>query len=503
MSRTRAFQRAALPSIPAGRRRRLGLALAAGLAFGLPAVASADVVQAPAASTFRDSVGVEMHSTFTGYAYANDPVSVLALRLKYLGIGHVREFACLDTEANCVAPRTRVGQLASALAPNRLSPGAPGLKFDYGVTPEIHQVPARADRDAYIQRAFDALVSPPLAGTVESIEQNNEPDLEKSTTWAQTVVGDDATIHRLLAMPKYASLAAVPLLTPPLGRPTATPTLVAAGWNASQGEVPNFHPYGPAWGGPENGPQVACATGLVALDCVKTLSTNGGAPIATESGYSTAGYFYTGQSWVSEKAQGIYEPRILLENFALGIKRTYLYELLDLKPDYSSVTNGWGLYRSMYIGGQLRGSVAKPAGNAIHRLQTRIGDLGAAAAPGSLDLSITGADGTAVPSSTVRRVLLRRADGSYALALWQPKSVFDNTMWQQHDLAVADLPITVKLNSSVAGGWSETTFRPSVDASATQSSGSVFTVPVGADVTLIDLRGSGAGTIPGGDVTLR
>ena len=51
---------------------------------------------------------------------------------------------------------------------------------------------------------------------------------------------------------------------------------------------------------------------------------------------------------VSERAAGIYVPRLLLENFREGIARTYIYELVDMSrdPDREKGFAGFGLLRS-------------------------------------------------------------------------------------------------------------------------------------------------------------
>jgi hypothetical protein len=470
--------------------------------MALPAGASAEIVTANPASLYRDSVGVQTHFTFTGYAYDRESIDYIGSMLKTLGVRHVRDNVCLTTDEACVRPRQRMAALRTALGP-----GMPDVKFMISVANEVGTHPERAQRDADITRGLTALTQPPLAGLVDGIEPSNEPDLQNRADWASTVVGDDATINRLLKTPAMASLRKLPRLTPPMGTAGSTNTLLSAFWNAWQNQVPNFHPYPPAWGGPENGLDVPCGAKtsvLTALDCVRKLALNLNAPIATESGYSTAGYAPS-PAWISEAAENVYMPRLLLDNFARGVARTYLYELIDLQPDKFSSTNGFGLWHARYSGTNVVAGGPKPAATAISRLAARIGDLGAKARYGWLDMTFTDpATGAALPASAIRRVLLRRADGSFVLALWQPKSVWNATAYAQRMIPVPDVPVKLTLTSGVKNDWQATTFRPSIDDNSSQvRNARQLTVNVGPDVTLVDLRGTNSqGAIPGGPIKI-
>jgi hypothetical protein len=489
-----------------GRRCALLVAALASTATALAAVpggASAEIITANPASIYRDSVGVQTHFTFSGYAYDREPIDDIAAMLKTLGVRHVRDNVCLSTEPACARPRQRIAALKGALGP-----GMPDVKFLISVANEIGTHPERVQRDADIERGLTALTQPPLAGMIDGIEPSNEPDLQGTPGWASTVVADDVAIHRMLKQPALASLRTLPLLTPPLGIAGSTSTLLSAFWNPLQTDVPNFHPYPPAWGGPENGLDVPCGAKtsvLTALDCVRKLTINRYAPIATETGYSTAGYAPS-PAWVSEAAENVYMPRLLLDNFARGVARTYLYELIDLQPDKFSSTNGFGLWRARYAGGNVLAGGPKPAANAISRLAARIGDLGAKARYGWLDMTIADpSTGAEIPAAAVRRVLLRRADGSFVLALWQPKSVWNATAYAQRMIPVPDLPVKLTLTSGVKNDWQATTFRPSIDDNASQQLRNTkqVTVNVGPDVTLVDLRGTNSqGAIPGGPIKI-
>jgi hypothetical protein len=206
-------------------------------------------------------------------------------------------------------------------------------------------------------------------------------------------------------------------------------------------------------------------------------------------------------NWVSERAQAVYLPRLLLENYRRGVARTYMYELIDLKPPGTgSAVDGYGLWRARMVGTNFVPGGPKLAALAISRMNEVIGDLGAgAAAPGTLDVSVRMA-GREASDAEVRRVLLRCADGSYVLALWRPEKVWDNTYLDQGDITVPDVAADV----TVGGGpWNATVYRPTrAEApTATARNTARLSLQLGADVTLVELHrvggdNPGAGTPP-------
>ncbi|MBO9531516.1 MAG: hypothetical protein J7513_00885 [Solirubrobacteraceae bacterium] len=473
-------------------RRLLAISAVVGAAILPASAAHATPLASQPASSYRDSIGVQTHFPFPGFAYDKATTAELATMLRTLGITHLRDDTCfLAKEPDCARVRTRLAELRGAF-------GTSGPKVDLLAlySRELSSVPNRAVRDADIARALTAAASPPLAGMVAALEPVNEPDLKESTDWASATIADNDTYRRLMAQPQYASLRGLPHLSPAIGHAKNTALLLARGWNASRATIGNFHPYPPVWGTPEIALDTACGTGT-ALTCVRQLGASA-TPWATEVGYSTSG---TGiaTNWVSERAQAVYLPRLLLENFRRGVSRTYLYELLDLRQDFKpligSAVDGFGLYRSRVTTSGYYPAGPKPAALALSRMNTTIGDLGAGrAAAATLDVTVGNA-GKVVDDSVVRRVLLRRADGSYVLALWQPKPVWRNTVWKQADLNVPELTAQV----SITGGpWNATASRPTFGTATTGSwaNAQQLTLPIGADVTLIDLQRVG-GNEPG------
>ncbi len=107
---------------------------------------------------------------------------------------------------------------------------------------------------------------------------------------------------------------------------------------------------------------------------------------------------------------------------------------------------------------------------ALQRMNDVIGDLGSPARPGTLDLELTDPPtGAPLSEGAVERVVLRRADGSYVLALWQRAQSFSFLNFAPRDLFVAPRAVEVRLDGSV-GDWDATTYVPAVAANPTGSS---------------------------------
>jgi hypothetical protein len=144
--------------------------------------------------------------------------------------------------------------------------------------------------------------------------------------------------------------------------------------------------------------------------------SSGSKPVeATETGYQNAVNLPKsfGHRPASEKAAGVYFPRLYLDYFRRGIVRTFAYELIDEHPDSEHVNSeaNFGLLRNDFS--------EKPAYVALKRLIALLHDPGPSFTTRKLRYTIPGAP------SNLRRLLLEKRDGSFYLALWQTASVWD------------------------------------------------------------------------------
>ena len=194
-----------------------------------------------------------------------------------------------------------------------------------------------------------------------------------------------------------------------------------------------------------------------------------GAPaMVTETGYNTL--FHPGSASVSETAAAIYIPRLLLSNFAAGVRRTFLYELLDGGDSPAEPEQHWGLVR--------HDGTPKPAYRALSALLAALSDE-EDASPAAW--TPTAALREAQPE--VRMLQFRKTDG-LVIAIWRAVSCWEPAA--ARDISVAAEPLTIVLDSPV----SQAAYTiPDEGSTWTEIpvSGNAITVHAGAKVVLVRL----------------
>ena len=149
--------------------------------------------------------------------------------------------------------------------------------------------------------------------------------------------------------------------------------------------------------------------------------------MTTETGYSSGGDNYA----VDAATQGIYVPELFLEQFSLGIVRTFYYQLIDEGgPPFAH----YGLANA-----DLR---PKPAFNALADLialagmpaQTR---SAVASSPQTLRYTLDGA------TESVHHLILLRHDGTLLFAIWQAVPLYDSAA--KTAIAVVPRRVTLRL----------------------------------------------------------
>lgn len=391
--------------------RRLALALAA----AVTAVAAAALVvalvgrdprpptlssKALPAEALIDSIGVVVHFHYadTPYGRRDDVVA----RLRELGVRHIREGMPEPT-----------GPLADGLRAAR----AAGIRASVG-TGEIDVDPQQA-----VANSLDV-----MGGSIDSFEGPNELDNSGDPDWPGTL---RAYMPRLAAAVREQA-PGVPLIGPsfidPLNRDRIPRDLPGAF---------NGHPY--SGGEP---PEPALERAL----SERRATARGRAAYFTETGYHNALAATTGQPPASEQAAAIYIPRLLVTAFGAGVRRTYVYELLDEQPDPELLDPEWHF-------GLLRNDLSpKPAFTAVRTLIAALGATPGGRSRGPLAWSLD-TDG-----EQVERLQLVRADGSRVIALWRAVSV-----WDQHERHATDPGrARVELFFGGLGGRDVEVWRPSV-----------------------------------------
>jgi hypothetical protein len=357
-------------------------ALACGLAAA-PA-ASADLVVPRSAAAFRDSVGVVTHAGFGDTAYADWPR--LVAKLDELGVRHLRDGAYANPAAHRREWNEHYYQ-AVDLAADR------GMRFTFGFAGPAY--------DAGTMDELLAVVGGRLRRAAEAIEAPNEYDkFMGGPRWSSVLSSYSRLLYRRVNADP--SLRSLPVLGPSLAGPGAEAQLGNQSAFLDRG---NIHPYA--------GGQTPSPAHLRA-EFADAQIVAGNKPVwATEAGYHNAVHTTSGHPGVSESAAAVYITRTFLEHFADGIDRTFVYELIDEKPEprRRDLEQHFGLLRHDFS--------AKPAFTAVKHLLDSVGTGSGQLRPRPLSLSVSGA------RHQIRRLVLQRADGTYVVALWRLASVWD------------------------------------------------------------------------------
>jgi hypothetical protein len=198
------------------------------------------------------------------------------------------------------------------------------------------------------------------------------------------------------------------------------------------------------------------------------------AAVFTETGFHNALAVSAGQPPTSEQAAAVYMPRLLVTAFGAGVRRTFIYELLDNKPDpgLADPVQHWGLIRNDFT--------PKPAFQAVKTLiaAVRATKPGRTSKPPGWRLETGG--------EHVERLSLARPDGSRVIALWRPVSVWDQDARQPLDPGRAE----VSLRFGDPGARDIEVWRPSVSEQPVlrRAAADRLQLELEGDLVLVSLR---------------
>jgi len=140
----------------------------------------------------------------------------------------------------------------------------------------------------------------------------------------------------------------------------------------------------------------------------------------SETGYSTI------QGGITETVHGKYIPRLFLENFRLGIKRTCIYELYDEGTDKTNGEENFGLVRFNFT--------VKPAYSVVKGLLGLLSDPGSTFSPAPLNINVTVSPvGDYTRTQYVHHLTFQKRDGTYYIVLW-------------HEIALMNVYVTPYVN---------------------------------------------------------
>jgi hypothetical protein len=380
------------------------------------------------AEALVDSIGVSTHFNYLDTAYARRPEIVA--RIRELGIRHVR----------AAMPTPPVGPIADGLRELK----AVGVRGTLG-TGDPNVDPARAVADALAV----------MRGSIAAFEGPNELDHGADAMWP-------AKLRSYMPVLQAATRSQAP------GIPLVGPSFSKIGNNRLGLTLPgmvNLHPYP---GGKPPEPVFGAALEEVA-------NGQGKGVVFTETGYHNAMNDTAAQPPVSEAVAAIYFPRLLVTAFGAGVKRTFVYELADERPDpaLANPEEHFGLLRSDLS--------PKPAFLAIKTLIAALRlSPGPAPRSGGPDWEVH------APGDTdVERLRLVRRDGSQVIALWRPVSVWDTARLQPVEVPAERVEIRFARPARDIAVW-----RPSVAQAPVlrRALAPQLSLDLGPDLTLISLR---------------
>jgi hypothetical protein len=359
-------------------------------------------VPAQSARAFGDSVGVNVRLHLSNSSYGD--FETVRARLLELGVRYVGDGLC----PTCEHQIDRLRRLAAV-----------GIRANLGV--------GNQNDSALMQQGLQVIRNR-LLDSVVSITGPNEPDISGDPQWIAHTRAYQAELYtRVKADP---ALAHLPVIGPSIVHRQSRPALGDLSAYLDRG---NIHPY----------PAGVLPMADLALERRLAAFVAGNKPlVATEVGYHNDLAFAGIHRGASERASAIYTPRLFLEGFRDGLDRTYLFQLAD--PWTPAQAQAWGIAGPGNAFGLLRWDLSrKPAFVALRNLMRTV-DAGSAAvaAPGGLRYGVEGA------SPDVRQLLLRSADGSYALVLWRQVSVWDRDALR--DIYPASNRLEVVLGERVA-----------------------------------------------------
>jgi hypothetical protein len=380
------------------------------------------------ATAFVDSIGVVTHLPYSGTAYERR-ADVFA-RLRELGVRHIRD-----------------------AAPSPTGPGADGL---------------REARAAGIYGTLGADISVDPAGWVPNavaimgdhvaaFEAPNEVDNADDPEWPAKLRDYMARLAAAVRTHAPGTEVIGPSLVDPTSR-TRLPQGVPGAFNA--------HPY--------SGGLLPEPTLDQAIEEWHATARRKKA-VFTETGYHNALGATVGQPPASEAAAAVYIPRLLLTAFGAHVTRTFIYELVDVRPEpnLTDAVQHWGLLRNDFS--------PKPAFNAVKTLIAVVRSSPGPGAEGRLRWQLK-ADG----EDQVQQLVLRRPDGSRVIALWRSVSVWDRDRRQPVD------PGTLGVEVSFTGRDARdvSVWRPSLSSAPITQRARTRRIPLQleGDVVLVSLR---------------
>lgn len=202
--------------------------------------------------------------------------------------------------------------------------------------------------------------------------------------------------------------------------------------------------------------------------------------VVTEEGYHDYAAPAEGTNFYTDpRAVGIYMPRVFLENFRIGVLKTYIYELFDERAHSKEYEKHYGLF------GSGLDADPKPAATAVHNMNQVLND----SAEGATTFR-TSRLKYSIPEqpADVKTVLLQKNSGKFYLVVWKAETVFTpnkNASLSSYTGPTAARPYTIKFDRSrrVNAFYDGSTTTTSLGSSKKN-----FTFNVSARPTILEIQ---------------
>jgi hypothetical protein len=346
---------------------------------------------AVASDAVVDSVGINVHLSYTGTPYQN--FSAVQSALQNLGVRHLRDGMAAAVPSTYVPEHNLLGQLG----------------FDTLFLTSVGQ-------SAALLESYPNTMAQCFAG----YESPNEYDNQGIANWvpqlkAQLQVTSNA-VRGTNVSPRY------PVIGPSLVQVASYPALGNISQYIDYGNLHNYpggrNPGNSGWGDFDS---AGHSYGSIPWNLDQLAIDSPGLPYyTTETGYTND---LTVPDSVPQSVSAVYMPRLILEQWRAGFTRTYLYELVSQGgEDFGLITPTWQW---------------KPAYYALANLLVFLADKGHPFTPTALNYGIAGGD------SNLHQLLMQRHDGTFFLALWLEEPSYNVNTGAA--IAVTPEPVSIQL----------------------------------------------------------
>jgi hypothetical protein len=388
-----------------------------------------DISAMPArpAQELVDSVGMNVHFHFLQSAYANTDRVVAAIA--DLGVRHVRD---------------RILQLGATRR------GFTALGDEHVTVQGICGTLGDRETMAELMTEVVTTYDDPIA-LFAAFEGINEPNRQGVPWMAET----RAKTRELYLQRNAMGLARIPIASPALARvvPHAPQGMVRRqaqqlGDLSRYVDLGNIHVY-PRMQTP--------GLGIAQAVSYQRLVTGDRPIICSEAGYFSAMNYQGGAFPTPSDVCAIYLPRLIMENWVRGIRRVYIYELLDdYDPTESDRKGSFGLLQVTGPGPSAPWS-PKPQYHALKNFFRILEDPGhGQVQPASLPVSVSG-------PSDLETSLVAKRDGSRWLLLWRRARCYDPV--RRERVACEPRMVRIRFDRRRA----VTVYRPTVSAAPVNS----------------------------------